>query len=94
MGMYDHIKCKQTDHPDLEFQTKDLENILIDYELTLNGLYKLTDMVKGWNKVDVDRERVYYTGKLQFYTHDENDEWVEYWALLDFGKVLWIKRIN
>ena len=92
MGMYDHIKCKETDYPDLEFQTKDLENILIDYELSFNGLFKLTDMVKGWNKADIERQKVNYTGKIQFYTIHKG-QWIEYCALLDGGKVLWIKRI-
>jgi len=33
-------------------------------------------------------------GKIRFYTHDEEDQWIEYWALLDFGEVLWIKRMK
>ena len=88
MGMYDSIKFDN-----IQFQTKDLDNILIDYELTDEGLFQLTDMKNGWNKVDIDRKKINYTGKISFYTHNDKDEWIEYWALLDHGKVLWIKRV-
>ena len=97
MGMYDQIKCEveeTREHWGLEFQTKDLENLLIDYEITKDGLFQLTDMEEGWTKVDVDRKKIEYTGRICFYTHDKNDNWIVYWALLDFGKVLWIKRME
>lgn len=97
MGLYDNIRCEveeTREHWGLEFQTKDLENVLSVYELTHRGLFRLSNLKEGDKNVDPVRKKVDYTGKIRFYTHDEHDNWIEYWALLDFGKVLWIKRMK
>lgn len=94
MGMFDIIKCEveeTKDHWDLEFQTKDLENLLIHYELTHEGLFQTTNSIWDAEKLETPK-RIKYTGAIYFYASDKEKNWVEYCALLDHGKVLWIKR--
>lgn len=92
--MFDIIKCEveeTKDHWDLEFQTKDLENLMIHYELNHKGLFQLTTSI--WDDETLDKpKRIKYTGTIEFYASDKDKNWIEYWALLDNGKVLWIKR--
>lgn len=96
MGMYDDIilRAKQFEHDEYRFQTKDLNQSLSEYAISEEGLFRLTDFDKeGWNHKQLDEPvKIEYTGKLRFYMYDDDTNWIEYWALLDHGKVLWIKR--
>lgn len=100
MGMFDTLICnveETREHWGLTFQTKDLDQSLGMYKLTSDGLYKLKNYdepgeLKSKSESQQKEFKQDYTGKLRFYTYDDNAKWVEYWALLDEGEVLWIKK--
>ena len=93
MGLYDNIVCKTAlpipkDRGELSdvkwmnevFQTKDMDNVLLDYEIREDGTLWLD------NKLCKD-----FTGSVIFYTFfmkQKNDYWVEFIAFFENGKLM------
>jgi hypothetical protein len=97
MGMFDHITCKTAlpvpkDRGELdginwlseEFQTKDLDSALCNYEIREDGTL--------WKKVHSSKfEHSKYTGSVTFYSFymkENNDYWIEFIALFEDGKLI------
>lgn len=106
MGMFDRLKCSYP-LPDEEvqdeyFQTKDLENGLLEYEIVEGGwLFKTRDFAEddSWDTVELEYpEIVRYTGCINFYTflnhHQIRNTWYEYQAYFVNGKLKNIEKIN
>lgn len=96
MGMYDNLKCgyplPDKEVQDKNFQTKDLECAMIEYEIVNGGwLFKLTDWGDG-NIITLDSPRlVKHTGCVNFCTfldhQDIHGTWYEYQAYFVKGKL-------
>lgn len=103
MSLYDTI---QSDYPlpdpefqDVEFQTKDLEEMLLRYRITADGrLWRLRWGVHLFGQVkrpahhDALEEDTHYHGDISFHA-DTKKGWVEYRARFTHGTVEWIRRV-
>jgi len=105
MGMFDYIRIEshllpitETEQVDIEledsdFQTKDMDCFLNEYEITPNGsLILINEMVGGWNYQEAHRE-IKYHGLLNFYT-EVHGTWYEFEAKFTDGKMVDIKRVS
>jgi len=104
--MFDRIKCSYP-LPDKEiqdefFQTKNLENGLLEYEIVEGGwLFKIRDYKNddSWETVELDKPKlVKHTGCINFYTftnhHNIRSTWYEYQAYFVNGKLKNIEVID
>ena len=93
MGMFDTITCKTAlpipkDRGELadvnwmveEFQTKDLDSCLLDYEIREDG----TLWSQGKHLKNYSGSVIFYT----FFMKEKNDYWVEFIAMFDNGKLM------
>ena len=101
MGMFDTIKCKLplpakaeegsefdlTEHEweNIDFQTKDLESYLGEYEIREDGLWEYEDLDSKWEKSN-------HTGLVYFYnllTSNDSDKdlWAEFKVLIENGEI-------
>lgn len=113
MGMYDYVYCEyplpQPESTVLhfssghDFQTKDLDNCLFDFKITIGGrlLYRSSQNV-NWTEYKLPNGKPYF-GAINFYdsleesTNKENvfkSIWVDYVALFSKGKVIEIDIIQ
>lgn len=99
MGMFDTLYCQyplpNPRHQDLEFQTKDLENLLDTYTITREGRLVQHADRGGWGApLDHDVEWPLH-GDIRFYTSVQTeDPWVEYVARFTHGRVEWIRPME
>ena len=96
MGMYDNVnihKDVNLNIPEREgFQSKSLECLLHTYELRADGIYKVADFDQGvWEATEAEPEKVNFTGLFECYNWMDNGKWIEVKALMDEGKIIWIK---
>jgi hypothetical protein len=99
MGMFDTIYCQyplpNPRHQDLDFQTKDLENLLDTYTITREGRL-IQHARSGWlERLEHDVEWPLH-GDLRFYTSVKTEEpsWIEYVARFTHGIVEWIRPLE
>jgi len=94
MGLFDTIRCEyrlpNPAHQDLEFQTKDLECLLDDYIITIDG--RLIRLASGLRRLTRDVEWPFH-GDIRIYGEDpeRKDELVEYTVRFTRGRVEWIR---
>lgn len=87
------------ENEECDFQTKDLDCYLNEYEITPDGfLILVNEMIGGWNYQEVYRQ-IKYHGHLRFYTEvyfgtEDNlkVEWYEFQAKFTDGKMVEIIR--
>ncbi len=104
MSLYDTI---QSDYPlpdpelqNVEFQSKDLEEMLQRYRITADGrLWRLRWGVHLFGEAerpahhDALEEDTHYHGDISFHA-DTSKGWVEYRARFTHGTVEWIRRVE
>lgn len=97
MGMFDTITCEYplpvAEHQDLEFQTKDLENLLDHYAITHEGRL-IRKPRRGLARGPARDVPWPLHRDLRFYTstgEGEARQWIEYVARFTYGRVEWIR---
>jgi hypothetical protein len=96
MGMFDTVRCEYplpyARHQDLEYQTKDLECLLVHYTITRDGRLVLNAR-QGRGRPSRDIEWPLH-GDIRIYTSDDSVEphvWIEYVVRFTHGRVEWIR---
>lgn len=97
MGLFDTITCEvplpEAEHQDLEFQTKDLECLMLHYVITRDGRL-VRKAGRGLLQGPVRDSTWPHHGDLRFYTSTGDGEarqWIEYVARFTHGRVEWIR---
>lgn len=101
MGMFDTLYCEfdlpDKSHNSLEFQTKSLHNCLDRYVIRHDGTLIHKTIGLFGEDGDPSKEVVmnHFSGLILFYTSlavpGKECIWVEYEALYDTGRLLWIR---
>ena len=90
--MYDTIRCYM-DLPGpsgYDFQTKDLECVSADYQITADGRL-LVDRAGPWAEIPEPGTVVPHEGDLKFYVTANDDTWLEYHATFKDGRCVGIE---